>query len=127
MLVTGGYGSSGYLARAEVYDGDGTWTVTGSMTQTRYYHTATLLPEGKVLVTGGFNGLSPLSSAEVYDPSTGTWTATGSMIEFRGSMPLLLPKGKVLVTGGANDFHSALLPARRCMTRLREPGPPPPR
>ena len=44
------------------------------------YHTATLLPYGKVLVAGGNgNGGSGLSSAELYDPATGTWTATGSL------------------------------------------------
>ena len=42
-------------------------------------HTATLLPNGKVLVAGGYNGSAVLSSAELYDPATGTWTATGSL------------------------------------------------
>src|SRR5262249_15960105 len=57
---------------------DASWTATGSMGTGREFHTATLLPNGRVLVAGGYNG-SYLSSAELYDPGTGTWTATGSM------------------------------------------------
>ena len=40
----------------------------------RHLHTATLLPNGKVLVAGGFaSGVGPLASAQIYDPKTGTW------------------------------------------------------
>ena len=43
------------------------------------FHTATLLPNGKVLVAGGDNNVVFLRSAELYDPASGTWTATGSL------------------------------------------------
>lgn len=47
----------------------GTWSATGSMATARDFHTATLLPTGKVLVAGGEG---PLASAELYDPALGT-------------------------------------------------------
>ncbi len=66
------------------------------------YHTATLLPNGKVLVAGGFNGgFTILTSAELYDPASGSWTATGSLNTARAyHTATLLPNGKVLVAGG---------------------------
>ena len=42
------------------------------------YHTATLLPNGKVLVAGGFD-VNASRSAELYDPARGRWTVTGSL------------------------------------------------
>ena len=78
------------------------WSATGALSTARDYHTATLLPNGKVLVVGGYNG-SYLSSAELYDPVTGTWTATGALSTARRShAATLLPNGKVLVAGGWN-------------------------
>ena len=77
VLVAGGYGDSGYLTNAEVYNpASGTWMVTGSLNTARSRHTATLLPNGKVLVAGGL-GYSDyltiyLTSAELYDPATGS-------------------------------------------------------
>ena len=57
----------------------GTWEETGSLATARYYHTATLLPNGKVLVAGGGDSYLALASAELYDPASGIWSATGSL------------------------------------------------
>lgn len=40
------------------------------MAVARTWHTASLLPDGKVLVAGGYNG-GYQRNAELYDPSTG--------------------------------------------------------
>jgi Kelch motif len=54
-------------------------SVTGSMSDGRFYHTSTLLADGRVLVTGGWDNSTALSTAEIYDPSTQTFALTGSM------------------------------------------------
>src|SRR5262245_25852860 len=88
---------------------DPSWTATGSMGTAREFHTATLLPNGRVLVVAGFDGTSILSSAELYDPASGTWTATGSLGTARNQhTATLLPNGKVLVAGGHRQSGSSL-------------------
>jgi hypothetical protein len=75
---------------------------TGSMATARRFHTATLLPSGKVLIAGGEDaGSRAFASAELYDPSTGTFSPTGNMTMPRaGHTATLLNNGKVLVAGG---------------------------
>src|SRR5205823_11318795 len=71
----------------------------------RYDHSATLLPSGKVLVAGGYSGLYPsgsiIGSGEIYDPVAGTWTMAGLMsIARERATATLLTNGLVLVVGG---------------------------
>jgi len=83
------------------------WVPTGTMSNAREDHTATLLADGRVLVAGGRNG-GYLTSAEVYDSANGTWTDTGDMpFGGFGQTATLLPSGMVLVTGGCCNFNPA--------------------
>jgi hypothetical protein len=90
--------------------GPGYFVPTGSMATPRTCHTATLLPDGRVLVAGGIavNDGAPLTSAEVYDPATGRFSSTGSMKTGRkGHRAALLASGKVLVVGGSATGSAA--------------------
>jgi hypothetical protein len=96
------------VATAEIYDpAVGTWSSTGSMSMVRGNHTATLLPNGKVLVAGGgvmsSTSDTTTASAEIYDPIAGSWSGTGSMSIARAwHTATLLTNGKVLVAGGGD-------------------------
>jgi len=108
VLVTGGYNVVGgvaiYPASADLYDpATSSFTTTGNMATGRYSHTATLLPNGKVLITGGRSSTGTLASAELYDPATNSFSTTGSMAAVRmAHTATLLPNGKVLVAGGGD-------------------------
>ncbi|WP_165956411.1 Kelch repeat-containing protein [Kribbella antibiotica] len=95
------------VASADLFDPkSGTWSPTGSMTEPRLGHTATLLADGRVLVAGGgrvrgTDSGRTLATAELYDPATGLWTATETMTDARvDSQSVLLPDGRVLLVGG---------------------------
>jgi len=111
VLIAGGYRFTPGTRRAipidtaELYSPDlGTFGATGRMTTIRYLHSATLLPNGKVLIAGGSSisdFSASLATAELYDPSTGTFTPTGGMKSGRGGhSATLLANGKVLIAGG---------------------------
>jgi len=79
-----------------------------NMSTGRAAHTATLLPDGRVLVAGGFTGGNPFSSAEFFDPATEAFKAAGNMSVARaGHTATLLSNGKVLIAGGYNGSYLA--------------------
>ena len=79
---------------------------TGRLTIPRAAHSATLLPDGKVLIAGGCTQPScetdaDGATAEVYDPATSAFAPTGRMtIERVGHRAVPLRDGRVLLVGG---------------------------
>jgi Domain of unknown function (DUF1929) len=104
LLVLGGNTSS-----ALTVDLNNTAQVspTASMSTSRTFMNATLLPNGNVFVNGGdsdgdFNSeANSVYSSETWNPNTGQWTlgASASVPRNYHSTALLLPDGRVLTTG----------------------------
>lgn len=87
---------------------------TGSLSRTRNLsiaraaHTATLLPDGRVLVAGGFTGGNHFDSTEVFNPANETFANGASLSVARaGHTATLLANGKVLIAGGYNGTYLA--------------------
>jgi hypothetical protein len=108
------------------------WTTAGSMSQPRRHHTATVLPDGRVLVTGGVSGGgfndvgSGVRAAEIWDPSTNDWTTLASNAVTRAyhSVSILMPDGTVLhgASGDANlPGTTTAYPAQRSHEIFRPP------
>src|SRR5262245_53119433 len=101
----------------------GASTPVGALSEARSFHSATLLPDGRVLIAGGGvpYGISNIGVAtdtvELFDPATGTLQPTARMHEPRmGHGATLLEDGTVLVAGG----YGGLPPAANSLLRTAE-------
>jgi hypothetical protein len=132
-LAVGGLGLQGELAAVEYYTfptrnaPPSGWRSAATLHTARSGHSATLLPDGRVLVVGGVRQETrkqgsyrkSLDSCELYDLqglsefiATGRaphlhflWSVTGSLSTARnGHSATLLPNGQVLVAGGRELF-----------------------
>ena len=96
---------------SELYDPKANrWSATSPEVRTgaREEHSATLLPDGRVLIAGGEREGQPTASAAIYDPVADSWTQLGNMNESRcGQAAVLLPGEKVLMIGSGCRFGQA--------------------
>jgi hypothetical protein len=107
LLITGGYSSAERktLATAERYDpATGLFTLLKStMSDGRMDHTATLLPDGRVLMAGGWSSVKgrTVASVDIFDPASNTFVAAAPLSASRHEHgATLLPDGTVLISGG---------------------------
>ncbi len=112
VLVVGGYNNTVtdiygniYLSSADIYDpSTGDFSETGSLNTARSGHTASLLPDGRILIAGGTNGTSILNTAEIYDPQSGSFSSAGTMAAARiEHTAIRLSDGRILLAGGYSD------------------------
>lgn len=123
-LVTGGLtevspaGAGASLNSTEAFDpASGTWSARAPMAFARGKHSASLLPDGRVLVAGGSDcgsgscigygaasGCCAADTAEIYDPAADAWTATEPVLTLAEHAASVLPDGSVLISGGNFDF-----------------------
>ena len=96
------------LSRADIWDPTTlSFNPSGSLEVGRERHTATLLPDGRVLIVGGVGARATDDSetsiveAELWDPSTESFDGAGQAAVGRAlHTATLLDDGRVLVTGG---------------------------
>ena len=111
VLVVGGCSLCGRTfvgARdsADLYDpSTNSWSAAAPMKDARWFATATLLENGRVVVVGGLDSdRVRLWSSEVYDPATDAWARGPALEQPRyGHSATLISNGVVLVAGGAGD------------------------
>ncbi len=85
----------------EVYDPKAGTLAPGRLAGARIGHTATRLPDGRVLLAGGWSGSSPTAGTEIYDPASRTTRPSSSLGAARGGHTATpLPDGTILFAGG---------------------------
>jgi hypothetical protein len=119
-VVFGGFNpGSGSVATSEVFDAAaGTWSLAGdSMEVGREAHTATPLPDGRILVAGGLQaiGFEFHAEAELYDPASDAFAATGAPMNARRAFhaAVLLASGSSVLLIGGDSGGGELATAER--------------
>lgn len=97
------------------------WATTSRFNWERTFHTASLLPDGRVLVAGGtgrvvlkegeeeplFRGNKDLNSAEIYDPKTDEWENAPDMAYKKQlAQAITLEDGRVMIIGGRSGVST---------------------
>lgn len=124
ILIVGGYTNVGTpIASVEIsLEQQGTFingmsindaSIAAGCRIARSSHTATLLPNGKVLVTGGSDGAAASNTALLYDATVNTWACTTNnmAVARQNHTATLLKTGSVLICGGNTDLAGTVVTA----------------
>lgn len=110
ILITGGYdkssANSGPMASAEIYNPKTqVSTPIANMNFKRATHSATLLPDGRVLLVGGAG--DGLTSAEIFNPQSATFTPVQGLPSGRKDHRVALDRdGRIWFVGGTSTDDS---------------------
>jgi hypothetical protein len=108
------------VASSELRDAtNGTFAAGAALERARTDHTATLLPDGRVLVVGGIDAGTIRAPSEVWDPATQAFIPVGRLAQVRfDHTATLLPDGRVAIIGGTGhgDGHRASLATIEAVT-----------
>jgi hypothetical protein len=108
-------GSESFLKSAEVFDpATGTFSALPEATNARAYHTATALPDGKVLIVGGFSviegNLAPIRTALLIDVNAADPYVKPILLRIpraHHTATLLPDVGLLAIIGGCTGFSAA--------------------
>jgi hypothetical protein len=120
VLVAGGYDYVSptqtvpvYRKQAWLYQPDtNSWVSAGEMKEARAYHSASLLPDGRVLIAGGYDGSKTHATTELFDPkqpAASAWSAGPALPGERMShAAVTLTDGQILLAGGDGSWPDIL-------------------
>jgi hypothetical protein len=116
VLITGGcYDGWNYLNTMSLFDVQtlSFITLTSTMSTRRAWHTATLLPNGKVLIVGGNNNTIASSSCDLVDPANNYLTTPAANLNIGRYQhtATFIPDndtGTVLICGGTTNSANVL-------------------
>lgn len=108
VLLLGGGESGRASGTALIYDSrtGKLETLASGLLKPRAYHSAILLPEGRVALLGGVGPEgNTVTEAEVFDPSTGTFQqlTDPGLLRRSGHSTVVLTDGRVLICGGVDE------------------------
>jgi len=93
------------ISGAEYYNPTANSWTTANMPTVRALHSATKLPDGRVVVCGGAQGTlqapTSIANVELFSPASNSWSVLPNLVAPRGGHSAeLLPDGTVVLFGG---------------------------